>query len=1285
MKRFQFRLAEFIAIAVVLGASSIAPAFGASAPPAFITNGLVAYYPYDGNTSDYTGNTTENTTLNIELGADRYGNPARALHLYRNRMPVVSLLNPAIPTGYAPMTVSLWIQIENPTLPPVGFTLYQVFGKPSDSKTAWSFNFIFQGNGIDFTPEVGSSTSSTYHTYFRWSLFPNLSTALKWHHLTLSFRSETETALFLDGNLVAWETRPNPESTFRAPGPFFLGGNPPGDSFNGLFDEVRIYNRALSDQEIKALYSLEGPPTIDLQPANISATLGSTTALNVAATSGSDATLTYQWFKDGTPLPNGTNAALTFQNLVPANVGDYFAIVETGSLSTTSRVASVTIPGLNSGLWKGLVAYYPFGGNAVDHSGFGADGELYNETATTDRLETPQAAYSFSSRQLSGIIAPTESLPTGGSSRTFSVWIKPTPGIKGEFVRGEILGYGDVNGSAGSIFESFIWQPDTNVVTLSLGSDTFGWSQDVIGWNFTKWHHLVWTLSSSNSASLYLDGTKLTVRNPLVAGARLNTTHHSKLIVGYYTGSYFNGGVDDIRIYNRALFSAEVTAIYNFEKSLGTDTDQDGVTDYFEFNVSRTDPFNPDSDNDGVVDGDEIAESTDPLSPLSGPAPRILSATNFQTNVGLAFSAGIQVKYPVTGYDFVGLPNGLTGNPQSGDITGFLTTAGTNMSTLVLKNQWGSRANNLLFTIARGIPLITWNPPTSAVFGSTLGTNFFSPTSSIAGSFTFDPLLGSPLQSVTASNATVHFVPADTNNYESVTVTKTFNVLKADQVITFVPPPETVLGDAPIPLLATASSGRAVQFEVVSGPGQLFSTNLTILGGGKIVIRATQFGDSRYNAATPIERTIDVRLRLNVTTVGGSVLKEPNTPTLPYGQLVVLTAIPDAGRSFEGWSGDFRGKSNPLTIVLTNNATITPLFNPVWVLTLTNTFGGTVSTEPGLSQVKNGSSVIAVAIPSDGYGFRGWKGTIASAANPLEFVLNTNVTLVADFGRILSVAIKPTTDGTIVVTPSNSQYLEGDLVTLQATPANGYRFQTWKDPLQTLTNGATVTLTSNIVVEAVFKTLQTIVITQIGEGTVTVPGGTNVDLGESITISAQAKSGWVFTGWTGTITNDFNPLTVVVGANTTVQATFKKLFTLTATGTTGGVVKVTPQATNYTDGTTVTVQAIPDRYFRLDQWTGVTSGAKNPLTLLMTNNLGLTAVFGPSHSLKVSLGQDFFDGFRLMVDGENGIPYVIEVSSGLSSWTPLSIVTNSGAPIEFLDKQARSISRRFYRLRPEGP
>jgi len=59
---------------------------------------------------------------------------------------------------------------------------------------------------------------------------------------------------------------------------------------------------------------------------------------------------------------------------------------------------------------------------------------------------------------------------------------------------------------------------------------------------------------------------------------------------------------------------------------------------------------------------------------------------------------------------------------------------------------------------------------------------------------------------------------------------------------------------------------------------------------------------------------------------GGTVTKNPDLATYSHGTSVTLTATPNVGYSFAGWSGDLSGSTNPATITMDGNKTITATF-----------------------------------------------------------------------------------------------------------------------------------------------------------------------------------------------------------------------------------------------------------------------------------------------------------------------------------------------------------------------
>jgi hypothetical protein len=74
----------------------------------------------------------------------------------------------------------------------------------------------------------------------------------KWHHLVISRQGE-QLGITLDGQAVAVSDVPSPSET--APDTFFFGGSPTGEgNFEGRLDEIAVFDRALSEDEITTLF-----------------------------------------------------------------------------------------------------------------------------------------------------------------------------------------------------------------------------------------------------------------------------------------------------------------------------------------------------------------------------------------------------------------------------------------------------------------------------------------------------------------------------------------------------------------------------------------------------------------------------------------------------------------------------------------------------------------------------------------------------------------------------------------------------------------------------------------------------------------------------------------------------------------------------------------------------------------------------------------------------------------------------------------------------------------------
>ncbi len=99
--------------------------------------------------------------------------------------------------------------------------------------------------------------------------------------------------------------------------------------------------------------------------------------------------------------------------------------------------------------------------------------------------------------------------------------------------------------------------------------------------------------------------------------------------------------------------------------------------------------------------------------------------------------------------------------------------------------------------------------------------------------------------------------------FRAVAADQSFNVrrppsTKAEQTIHFEGVPNLKFGTGPISLNAQASSGLRVDFEIISGRADLSNNTVIPLGAGVVTVRATQPGDSNYQAALPVERMLAI-------------------------------------------------------------------------------------------------------------------------------------------------------------------------------------------------------------------------------------------------------------------------------------------------------------------------------------------------------------------------------------------------------------------------------------------
>lgn len=278
----------------------------------------------------------------------------------------------------------------------------------------------------------------------------------------------------------------------------------------------------------------------------------------------------------------------------------------------------------------------------------------------------------------------------------------------------------------------------------------------------------------------------------------------------------------------------------------------------------------------------------------------------------------------------------------------------------------------------------------------------------------------------------------------------------------------------------------------------------------------------------------------------GTVTADPPKAAYYEGEAVDLTPVPATGYKFAGWSGGLTGNDIPGQLVMTDSITVTANFIPGDTYTITTLISGgdgTVLKNPQKAEYGYNEKVMLTALPGAGYEFSSWSGDLVSTDNPAEVTVTKDMVITANFvgEGIYSLTVLPTTNGSVTVDPVRDLYAQDEQVTLTAVPALGYVFDGWGGDATGLTNPLVITMTKNTTISAAFTDapLYTLNVTTSGPGSVAVdPPGTQFTAGTTVTLTATAQSGYVFTGWTGGLVSNVNPYQLLMNADKTIVANF---------------------------------------------------------------------------------------------------------------------------------------------------
>ncbi len=386
-----------------------------------------------------------------------------------------------------------------------------------------------------------------------------------WQHVSGVFSSAGGMMkLFVNGQIIISTNNP-PASLEDTPHELSIGSrelsavsgyNLP---FTGAIDDVRIFNRALSDADVQELYTDAGPmaPAFVFQPQSVSRFAGESATFSVVA----DGTvpLTYQWKKGGINIQGATNPAITLTNLVLTNAGSYSVGVTNsvnGIVSTNAELQVTVLP--EGDFTSGLIAHYAFdettGTIAADSAGtntaslinFSGDDSYWvtGRVGGALRFNPPGDTIHDDLVQTDGNV-----VFNNQDNFTFSLWLKMVDNNSG--VNPRLI--------TPTVTHWMLWGKAAGGVGLHT-TRTSSIPQLLV------WKHFTMTYNRAASTySLFVNGTKVvTNATPYargVPGSVRWVIGHAENVLGH--GEYVRGDFDDVRIYNRLLADADVKGLYD--------------------------------------------------------------------------------------------------------------------------------------------------------------------------------------------------------------------------------------------------------------------------------------------------------------------------------------------------------------------------------------------------------------------------------------------------------------------------------------------------------------------------------------------------------------------------------------------------------------------------------------------------------------------------------------------------------------------------------------------------
>jgi hypothetical protein len=453
----------------------------AQLPSYLPADGLVGWWPFNGNANDESGNGNDGVVNGAVLASD-IDNIESQAYYFDGINDYISVGNLTTINGDNSRSFVAWVKLNTGQN---GGVIISQGAELFQSGCNQGFHFNATGTAADCGYSgcgVITNCSQVRHPY-------TLNDGA-WHQVVVTYSNGGYGGLkfYADGQIISVDpnncAQGDQYSSFNTGSLFGVNFGKRNDEFysNCFLDDIAIYNRALTSQEIQNIYT-------------------------------------------------GTVPAACLQ--LPAN------------------------------LQQGLVGYWPFCGNANDESGNGNDGAVNGATLAEDRFGNAGSAYSFDGLDDYIIANASTSLDASSYSEiTLSAWVN-TVEFSPTGSASKIITHTSIDGSNGQQYALSV-QHDSALYFLAgtgqFEANGINVSSAVLFTN--QWQHAIMTYDGE-SVRFYINGNLVFTKQE---SDNFPTSPTGALVFSSIQSSQYNrlynGLLDDIAIYNRALTPEEVTQLY---------------------------------------------------------------------------------------------------------------------------------------------------------------------------------------------------------------------------------------------------------------------------------------------------------------------------------------------------------------------------------------------------------------------------------------------------------------------------------------------------------------------------------------------------------------------------------------------------------------------------------------------------------------------------------------------------------------------------------------------------